>query len=132
MKSQDKPDELDSRPRTPHDIDAICVDLQRRVDLVEHLAAQRKAIIPPDRATDIKMCLYAKEVLRFGNVHGASNPTIMLPEDWFIADILAVIGMPDKVEPSSDRAWQIIRSKYDQKNNASLPTAPSRSSGRTR
>lgn len=40
-----------------------------------------------------------------------------------LSDVLAVIGMPDYVEPGSDRAWKMIRARFDLKNNASLPTS---------
>lgn len=135
MNFPDNPEDLvwiDTRPRIPHDINEVCAELARRVRHVEELAAQRKHAISPDIAADMLLCEYVADVLLYGNSGGANNPTILLPEEWYLADILGVIGQPDYLEPSSDRAWQIIRSRFDQKNNASLPTAPSQSSGRGR
>jgi hypothetical protein len=56
---------------------------------------------------------YVEEVLCHGNGAGRSNPTIILPSPYTLADVEAVIGRPDDVEPGSDAAWRAVRRHYD-------------------
>jgi len=100
-------DELDTRPIEPQRFWEDVIEPQDRL-----IARMEGAGTPLPEAVIARM-KYVEGVLIYGNMAGRSNPTIDLPVPFTLADVEAVIGRPEHVEPGSDAAWRAIRRKYD-------------------